>query len=92
MEHDTGSRGRAHGGCRVAVLIPCLDEEASSAQVVRDFKSQIPDAEIYVFDNSSTDRTVEEAKRAGAIVRHEKRQGKGYVIRLHYVGRQLIKA
>src|SRR5437763_1637746 len=68
-------------GCRVAVLIPCYNEEKPIAEVVRDFKAQLPGAEIYVFDNDSTDQTVKEARQAGAIVRYEKRRGKGYVIR-----------
>lgn len=65
----------------VAVLIPCLNEGAVIAKVVRDFRAQIPEAKIYVFDNGSTDQTVSEAQAAGAIVRLEPRQGKGYVIR-----------
>lgn len=69
------------GEARVAVLVPCYNEEQTVAQVVREFRAQLPAADIYVFDNKSTDRTVEEAKRAGAIVRHEARGGKGFVIR-----------
>lgn len=67
--------------CRVAILIPCVNEEHSIGNVVHDFKRELPQAEIYVFDNNSTDQTVNEARRAGAIVRHEQRRGKGYVIR-----------
>lgn len=63
------------------MLIPCFNEEQSIAKVVCDFREQLPDAGIYVFDNNSTDRTVEEAKRSGAIVMYEKRQGKGNVVR-----------
>jgi glycosyltransferase involved in cell wall biosynthesis len=66
---------------KTAVLIPCYNEEKTIANVVRDFKFQLPDAEIYVYDNNSTDNTVNEAKKAGAIVRSEERQGKGNVIR-----------
>lgn len=66
---------------KVAVLIPCYNEEAAISKVVTDFKAQLPDAEIFVYDNNSTDKTVELATQAGAIVRHEFRQGKGNVIR-----------
>ena len=65
---------------KVAVLIPCYNEAGTIAGVVASYRAQLPDAEIYVYDNNSTDRTTEQAKRAGAIVRHERRQGKGYVI------------
>ena len=67
--------------CKVAVLIPCYNEEKPIAKVVRDFKAELPEAEIYVFDNYSTDQTVKEARQAGAIIRYERRRGKGYVIR-----------
>ena len=66
---------------RVAVLIPCYNEELTVAQVVRDFKAQLPDAAIYVFDNNSTDQTVQRAREAGAIIGREPRQGKGFVLR-----------
>ncbi|MBQ9558867.1 MAG: glycosyltransferase [Bacteroidaceae bacterium] len=66
---------------RIAVLIPCYNEELTIARVVTDFRAQLPEAEIYVYDNNSTDKTAEEARRAGAIVRREPRQGKGNVIR-----------
>ena len=65
---------------RIAILIPCYNEELTIADVVSQFRAQLPDSEIYVFDNNSTDRTVEEAKAAGALIFHEKRQGKGYVV------------
>ena len=65
----------------VAVLIPCYNEEAAIARVVRDFRAALPDAEIYVYDNNSKDATVARARGAGAIVRHETRQGKGNVVR-----------
>lgn len=65
---------------RIAVLIPCYNEELTIAGVVSQFRAELPDAEIYVFDNNSTDRTVEEARAAGASIFHEKRQGKGYVV------------
>jgi glycosyltransferase involved in cell wall biosynthesis len=64
----------------IAVLIPCYNEELTVAEVVVQFRAQLPEAEIYVFDNNSSDRTVEEARRVGAIVLHERRQGKGYVV------------
>jgi hypothetical protein len=65
---------------KIAVMIPCLNEELTVAGVVRDFRAQLPDADIYVFDNGSTDRTAEEAQRAGAIVVREPRRGKGFVV------------
>ena len=65
----------------IAVLIPCYNEETTVANVVRDFKKQLPDAKIYVFDNDSTDNTADIAKKAGAIVRFEKNKGKGNVIK-----------
>lgn len=68
------------GRCRIAVVIPCYNEERTIGKVLRDFRSQLPNGELYVFDNNSTDRTVEEARRAGAIVRRETRQGKGFVV------------
>ena len=66
---------------RIAVLIPCYNEEAAVPKVVQDFRAQLPDAAIYVYDNNSKDRTVEVAKAAGAIVRTEPLQGKGNVVR-----------
>ena len=68
-------------GCEIAIIIPCYNEESTIAAVVRRFKKRLPTAEVYVFDNDSTDRTVQEAIAAGAVVRHEMRRGKGYVIR-----------
>ncbi len=65
---------------RIAVLIPCYNEQLTIADVVRQFRAQLPDAAIYVFDNNSSDRTAEEARQAGAIIRRERRQGKGYVV------------
>lgn len=76
-----GARAAAGGHApRVAVLIPCYNEELTVAQVVREFRAELPDADIYVFDNNSTDRTVEEARAAGAVVYFERRQGKGFVV------------
>ena len=66
---------------KVAVLIPCYNEEKTVEKVVRDFKSVLPEAVIYVYNNNSTDRTAELAQKAGAVVRDEYMQGKGNVIR-----------
>jgi glycosyltransferase involved in cell wall biosynthesis len=66
---------------RVAVLLPCYNEAAAIGQTVADFRAALPDAEIYVYDNNSTDSTVEVATAAGAIVRTERMQGKGNVVR-----------
>ena len=66
---------------RVAVLVPCYNEEAAVATVVADFRKALPAAEIFVYDNNSSDRTVEVARAAGAMVRSERRQGKGHVVR-----------
>ena len=66
---------------RIAVLIPCYNEEQTVFKVVSDFRKALPDAAIYVYNNNSMDRTVEEALKAGAIVRNEYQQGKGEVIR-----------
>jgi glycosyltransferase involved in cell wall biosynthesis len=65
---------------RIAVMIPCYNEELTIAQVISDVRLALPDANVYVYDNNSKDRTVEAAKKAGAIVRFEKRQGKGFVL------------
>ena len=66
---------------RIAVLIPCFNEGATIATVVRDFAAALPSAKIFVYDNNSTDDTAEVARGAGAIVRREPLQGKGYVVR-----------
>ena len=66
---------------RVAVLVPCFNEEAAVATVVADFRKALPSATIYVYDNNSSDRTVAVARAAGAEVRGERRQGKGHVVR-----------
>ena len=66
---------------KIAVLIPCYKEEKTIAKVVADAKAALPEAVIYVYDNNSTDRTVELAREAGAVIRHEYMQGKGNVIR-----------
>lgn len=64
----------------IAVLIPCYNEALTVAQVVSDFRRELPEAQIWVFDNNSKDGTDEIARRAGAIVAYEQRQGKGYVV------------
>jgi glycosyltransferase involved in cell wall biosynthesis len=66
---------------RIAVLVPCFNEEAAVAAVVAGFRKALPSATIYVYDNNSRDRTVEVARAAGAEVRAERRQGKGHVVR-----------
>jgi glycosyltransferase involved in cell wall biosynthesis len=66
---------------RIAVLVPCYNEETAIAKVVRDFRGALPDATVYVYDNNSRDQTVARAREAGAIVRSEQRQGKGNVVR-----------
>ena len=66
---------------KIAVLIPCYNESKTIEKVVKDFKRELPNADIYVYDNNSKDNTAEIAKKAGAIVKHEYMQGKGNVIR-----------
>ncbi len=66
---------------KTAILIPCYNEASTIEKVVSDFKNIMPHADVYVYDNNSTDNTAEIAKNAGAIVRHEYRQGKGNVVR-----------
>lgn len=66
---------------RIAVLIPCFNESKTIGKVIADYKQALPDADIYVYDNNSVDGTDEIARKAGAIVRYERRQGKGNVIR-----------
>ena len=66
---------------KTAVLIPCYNEEITIEKVIKDFKKELPDAEIYVYNNNSKDKTAEIAEKNGAIVRHEYRQGKGNVVR-----------
>ena len=69
------------GRYTIAVLVPCYNEEVAVAKVVADFKAVLPNADIYVYDNNSSDRTVEVAAGAGALVRREPQQGKGNVVR-----------
>ena len=65
---------------RIAVLIPCLNEERTISKVIQDFQRELPEAAIYVYDNNSSDRTADTAAAAGAQVVREKRQGKGFVV------------
>jgi glycosyltransferase involved in cell wall biosynthesis len=76
-----GNKSDVHGGMRLAVLVPCFNEEAAIAKVVSDFRAALPAASVYVYDNNSTDRTAELARAAGALVRRETHQGKGNVVR-----------
>ena len=66
---------------RIAVLVPCYNEEAAIEKVVRDFRAALPTAQVYVYDNNSQDQTAAHAGAAGAVVRHEAKQGKGSVVR-----------
>jgi glycosyltransferase involved in cell wall biosynthesis len=65
---------------RVVILIPCFNEELTIASVISRFHDELPEARIYVFDNNSTDQTVARARENGAIILHERRQGKGFVV------------
>jgi glycosyltransferase involved in cell wall biosynthesis len=81
MEKPATALTAATQTLRVAVLVPCFNEEAAIATVVGDFRKALPAAEIFVYDNNSRDRTVAVARAAGAEVRSERRQGKGHVVR-----------
>ncbi len=70
-----------HGAYKIAVLVPCYNEEAAIATVVKDFRAALPGAAIFVFDNNSTDKTAAVARAAGAEVFQERHQGKGFVVR-----------
>ena len=76
-----GYKGGVEPMEKIAVLIPCYNEEKTIKKVVRDWKKELPEATIYVYNNNSTDRTAEIAIEAGAVVRDEYQQGKGNVIR-----------
>jgi glycosyltransferase involved in cell wall biosynthesis len=84
VEQATGNGQERSGvspdSLRVAVLVPCHNEEATIECVVEDFRKQLPRAVVYVYDNASSDRTAERARAAGAVVRTEARKGKGYVV------------
>jgi len=77
---DSMNQSLTSGVPSIAVLIPCYNEELTIGEVVRRFREELPHAIVYVFDNNSTDRTIEEAKAAGALIARELRQGKGYVV------------
>ncbi|MGA9896222.1 MAG: glycosyltransferase family 2 protein [Xanthobacteraceae bacterium] len=79
MEHS--AQNRLENPLDVAVLVPCYNEERAIAKVVADFRAALPGASVYVYDNNSTDRPVTAATAAGAVVRREAHQGKGYVVR-----------
>lgn len=79
--HGAEGRESSHRGARVAVLIPCFNEEVAIGRVVGEMRRALPDATIYVYDNNSRDQTVSVASSAGAVVRHERKQGKGNVVR-----------
>ena len=66
---------------KIAILIPCFNEVLSVSKVINDWRRELPEATVYVYDNNSTDGTADAARESGAIVRHEYRQGKGNVIR-----------
>ena len=66
---------------KIAVLIPCYNEELTVEKVIKDFKRELPEADIYVYDNNSKDKTAQIARENGAIVKHEYKQGKGNVVR-----------
>jgi glycosyltransferase involved in cell wall biosynthesis len=78
---ELGREGRSGDIPRVALLVPCFNEEQAIAKVIADFRAALPRATIYVYDNNSTDRTAEVAGAHGAVVRRETRQGKGNVVR-----------
>jgi glycosyltransferase involved in cell wall biosynthesis len=77
LDNQSGSAPSPH----IVVVIPCYNEEKTIATVVQDFQMSLPEANIYVYDNNSSDQTAAKAKEAGAIVRNESLQGKGHVIR-----------
>ena len=80
-QNESSSEPMSESRYEVAVLVPCYNEERAIAQVVADFCAALPGATVYVYDNNSTDGTVEAAQRAGAVVRRETHQGKGHVVR-----------
>lgn len=85
MWQDTNARQSAQQAdpaqTRIAITIPCYNEAVTIAKVIADFRGALPNADIYVFDNNSSDNTAQIARDAGAIVRSESRQGKGHVVR-----------
>ena len=85
MTPETGTsadfKSGRFGACKIAVLVPCYNEERSVGRVVEEFHAALPAAAIFVYDNNSTDNTARVARAAGAEVVHESRQGKGFVVR-----------
>jgi len=78
---DAKTPARTLASHRIAVLVPCYNEAATIAAVVTGFRAALPGSVVYVYDNNSTDTTLEAARAAGAVVRRETHQGKGYVVR-----------
>src|SRR5437016_12829523 len=78
---EAGGDAATLSSYRMAVLVPCYNEEAAIGEVVRAFAAVLPEAKVYVYDNNSTDRTMEVARAAGADVRREVHRGKGHVVR-----------
>jgi glycosyltransferase involved in cell wall biosynthesis len=78
---NSESNRHSFAGLRIAVILPCYNEATTIASVVQSFRAALPEAKIYAFDNNSSDNTSAAAHAAGAIVRHEHRQGKGHVVR-----------
>jgi glycosyltransferase involved in cell wall biosynthesis len=79
--HPVGKAALAAAEPRIAVIVPCYNEGLTIARLIQDFRAVLPQAEVYVFDNNSTDNTAEAARAAGAIVRRVAMQGKGSVVR-----------
>ncbi len=78
---DAAAAAQSLARHRIAVLVPCYNEQAAIAKVVADFRARLPGATVYVYDNNSSDNTVAVARAAGAVVRTETLQGKGHVVR-----------
>ena len=78
---EMAKRAELAKNINIAVLVPCMNEEVTIANVVRDFKKALPNCTVYVYDNNSTDRTAEVAAKAGAVIGYERRAGKGNVVR-----------
>jgi glycosyltransferase involved in cell wall biosynthesis len=82
LREESGPASQAdRGERRIVVLVPCYNEEVAIKRVIADFRKALPGASVHVYDNNSTDRTVEIARQTGAVVGHETRQGKGHVVR-----------
>jgi glycosyltransferase involved in cell wall biosynthesis len=81
LPHPAGTAAPQAGSPRIAVIVPCYNEALTIAAIVRDFRTRLPEAQVYVFDNNSTDNTAQVAREAGAIVRKVAMQGKGSVVR-----------